>query len=439
MKVLIVDGGARGQALAWLALQSSRVKEVCVAPGNGGTFALSKKLGKKAYNAAIHLTDIAVLIELVKKERFDLVVVGAEDALAAGIVDKMQKYGIPVFGPTQEVARLESSKKYGREMAFQAGISIPSYVYFDDCEKACRYVQTCSLPVVIKVNCLAGGKGVKICYTIKEAYGFLNRVMSEWGPGAVLIEEYLGTGPELSGHAFCDKNGNIFMLPLSQDHKRVFDNDKGDNTGGMGAYAPVPWANDYLRRVQHDFIEPIVDYLMNGKNSFVGCLYPGLIFDQKGKLKLLEFNVRPGDPEWEAIARLWNTKAMDFIDVLEMCITGNLDKMGAVKSLKNSIWHSGYSICVMMVSHGYPNEYKTGFPIYGIEEAEKVPGVEIFHAGTAYQENQLVTAGGRVLAVTALANTLIEANFRVYQAVSLIKAKGMKFHYRTDIVNCGNY
>lgn len=428
MKVLIVDGGARGQALAWLILKSKRVKEVCVAPGNGGTPFLSRKSGKKAYNMMIWPTDAANLIEFSKKEKIDLIVVGSEDALAAGLVDRAQKYGIPVFGPNQKSALLESSKKYGREIALKANIPSPLYKYFCDLGEACQYVKTCSFPIVIKIDCLAQGKGVKICQTISEAYNFLSRVMSDWGLSAVLIEEYLGKGPELSVHAFCDKKGNILMLPLSQDYKRALDGNKGENTGGMGAYAPVSWANYYLhRQTKHSFIEPAIDYLMNEQSPFIGCLYLGLIIDQKGKLKLLEFNVRPGDPEWEAISRKWSLET-DIVDAFEACITGNLNKV----KIK---FNSGYSVCVVMASQGYPNsnECKTGFLIYGIEEAEKIPGVIVFHAGTAYKENQLVIAGGRVLAVTALADTLEEARARAYQAVSCIKTKDGDLHYRTDI------
>lgn len=415
-KVLIVGSGGREHALAWRLAQSPKVEKLYVAPGNAGTAATGE-------NVSIKATDIGGLFMFAEREKIDLTVVGPDDPLAMGIADAFQARGFRIFGPAKAAARIEASKAFAKQFMLEQGIPTADFRTFRNLRSAVAYAETVSHPLVVKASGLALGKGVIVCETREETSNALRLIMRDRIFGAagneVVIEEYL-EGQEISIHALSDGYYYV-MFPPSQDHKRACEGDTGPNTGGMGTIAPVPWVSvQDMRAIEDSIVLPAIDGMRKRKTPFVGCLYPGLMMTSAGP-RALEFNARFGDPETQVYMRLLKT---DILDIIEACIDGKL------KNVKVE-WRPGFAACVVLASAGYPGEYKKGFEISGVAEAEQIPGVIVFQAGTAIQDGKLVTSGGRVLGVSAVGDTLREALDRAYKAVKRIHFEGME--YRKDI------
>ncbi len=414
--VLVIGSGGREHALVWKLAQSPKVGRICVAPGNGGTCQIAE-------NIPIQATDINALLSFARARSIDLTIVGPDDPLALGIVDVFRRNGLAIFGPTQAAAVIESSKAAAKDMMHAANIPAPHSRIFWDYEKASSYIKTQTFPMVIKANGLALGKGVYVCKTADEAKDALIKIMVGRVHGqagdCVIAQEFL-YGQEVSVHAFCDGN-TVKLLPLAQDHKPVFDGDLGNNTGGMGTICPVPWIKEKtMQQVQKQIVGPILSELARCNREFTGLLYPGLMITTEGP-KVLEFNARFGDPETQVYMRLLQT---DLFGLLCSCVNGTLADVAIT-------WKPGFAACIVLASRGYPGEYRKGFAISGIREAEKLPGVVVFHAGTTHDGARLKTSGGRVLGVSAVGETLQESLDRAYQAAALICFEGV--HYRKDI------
>jgi len=415
MKVLIVGSGGREHALAWKVAQSEKVEKVYGAPGNPGIAQIGECVDIKP-------TEIEKLADFAEREGIDLTIVGPEAPLVAGITDEFERRGLKVFGPSKAAAQLEGSKAFAKEMMRKYGVPTADFQVFDDPEKAKEYIRKVGAPIVVKADGLAAGKGVVVAQTVEEAIEAVDRIMVEkvFGEAGnrVVVEECL-KGEEASYLVITD--GERFVpLATAQDHKAVFDGDRGPNTGGMGAYSPAPVLSEEMEReVQEKVIKPILRGMAQEGMPFKGILYAGLMITEEGP-KVLEFNVRFGDPEAQAILRRLED---DLVEVALSAVEGRL-----VEELH---WRPETSICVVLASKGYPGKYEKGKVITGIEEAEKVPTVVVFHAGTAVKDGKLVTNGGRVLNVTALGKDIVEARERAYEAVKRIHFDGM--HYRTDI------
>lgn len=423
MRILIVGSGGREHALGWKIAQSPRASKLYFAPGNGGT----RELGE---NVLIAEKDVRGLYAVARRQKIDLTIVGPEDALAAGIVDYFEKRDVPIFGPSRMAARIESWKPFAKRLMERVGISTAPFRVFRSLNQARHYIRKHGLPIVIKAAGLAGGKGVYVCKTWAEAEYALDALMVKftyWGASREVVIEDCIDGEELSAHALCDRNGTVCLFPFSQDHKSIFDNDEGPNTGGMGTHAPyIPSAlnaDGSTHAVKSGIIQPALAYLAQLGHPFVGCLYPGLMATQNGSLITLEFNARPGDPETQCYMRLLKT---DLVDMCLACINGTLDKLLVE-------WHPGYAVCVIVASVGYPGKPKVGIPIYGLAEAAQVPGVVLLHAGTRFDRGTLVTSGGRVIGVSAYASTRREAVANAYEAIFLLCFEQGAIQYRTDI------
>jgi phosphoribosylamine---glycine ligase len=429
MKVLLIGSGGREHALAWKLSQSPRLTKLYAAPGNPGT-------SQFAENVPIKATAIDELLAFALRENIDLTIVGPEDPLALGIVDRFQENGLAIFGPTEAAAQIEASKEFSKQLMKKCGVVTSSYEVHTEYNKALKRVQEhfrdfiAGSPIVIKASGPAVGKGAYVCHDLEEAKEALMQIMVERiheSAGDIVIIEGFVPGDEASMHAFCD--GETFHLfPPAQDHKAVFDNNEGPNTGGMGTIAPLSWLTGY-QNVGRTIVRPIINSLKNAGTPFVGLLYPGLKVapddapdDRWKDVHVLEFNARFGDPETQVYMRLLKT---DILDIFEACVKGELHKI-------NIEWNPSFAACVVMASQGYPSaSYKKGCKISGIEKAEKIPGVVVFHAGTKRQNGELVTSGGRVLGVTAMDTTLQGAIDLAYKAVKRIHFEGA--HYRTDI------
>ena len=417
-KVLVVGGGGREHALAWKLAQSEKVRKVFVAPGNGGTAGA----GGKIENVPISEKEIDKLIEFATTNDIALTVIGPEAPLTAGIVDRFQSAGLRCFGPDAAAARLEGSKRYCKELMEKTGVPTAGYRVFTDYSEAVAYARSVAYPVVIKASGLAAGKGVIVPGSLAESNHALHRIMVDREFGAsgdeVLIEEYL-TGQEATVLAFCD-GATIALMPAAQDHKPLLDGDKGPNTGGMGAYAPTPLVDAALElQVVETVMRPVLDELAREGHPYVGVLYAGLMLTDDGP-KVLEFNCRFGDPEAQVVLPLLHS---DLYEILSACVAGTLDELIVE-------WEDAVAATVVAASAGYPGEYERGIPITGIGEANSVPGVTVFHAGTALADN-VVTAGGRVLAVTGVQPTLPMALACAYHGIEHIDFAGMQ--YRNDI------
>ena len=416
MNVLVVGGGGREHALVWKIAQSPRVKKIFCAPGNAG-------IADLATCVPIDAEDIEKLVQLVKKEAIDLTVVGPEGPLSMGIVDIFQKKGLKVFGATRKAAEIESSKSFAKTLMNQYGIPTAESKTFVKYEKAEAFIRKSVMPIVVKADGLAAGKGVLICKTVDEALAALKLVMVDMAYGEagkkVIVEEFL-TGEEASFLAFTDGK-TVLALPSSQDHKAVSDNDEGPNTGGMGAYSPAPVVDDYLhRKIMSEVMIPAVNGMAAEGRPYKGVLYAGLMI-QNDQIKVLEFNARFGDPEAQPLLmRLKN----DIIEIMEAVICGRLD------TCKLEI-DDRASVCVVMASKGYPGSYPKGLPISGLEDVRKLKNVIVFHAGTSRKDGTVVTNGGRVLGVTAIGDSIRDAIATAYQAVARISWEGV--HYRRDI------
>lgn len=421
MNVLVIGKGGREHALVWKLAQSPRAGRVYCAPGNAGT-------AQDGTNVPIDATEREKLARFCKKEQVGLVVIGPEEPLAWGLSDYLRGQGLKVFGPSQEAARIESSKAFSKELMQHADVPTAEFQIFDHPEAARAYILARDYPLVVKADGLAAGKGVFVCSTPDQALEAVQRIMvrEEFGPAAgkqVVVEKRL-EGEELSLLALVSGR-SILMLPATQDHKAAFDGDRGPNTGGMGAYCPAPRATpEILAQAENDIFVPIVHAMKRGRFPFQGLLYAGVMLTRQG-LRVLEFNARFGDPETQVI--LMRLKS-DLLELLLACAEERLPEMdGRVE------WDARPAVTVIMASGGYPGRYETGKVISGLEAAAQLPGVKVFHAGTRQADGRILTDGGRVLAVTALGDTLADAKTRAYDAVRLIHFPNA--HYRTDIAD----
>jgi len=416
MKILVIGSGGREHALAWKLKQSPYADRIFCAPGNAGTAEIGE-------NVAISASDLGPLVRFAKENRVNLTVVGPDDPLAAGIVDLFAREGLRVFGPAKAAARLESSKIFAKELMREQGIPTAEAGTFKRSDDALRFCNPLRFPIVIKADGLALGKGVIIASDLVAARSTIDAMMNQGRFGAagrrIVVEEFL-RGTECSLHALVD-GANYRLLQTARDHKRAFDKDTGPNTGGMGAFSP---ANNWNAELEDQFhkkiMRPLLRALQEKKITFRGLLYPGLMISADG-VRVLEFNCRFGDPETQAILPRMKS---DLLPLLEATIDGNIDTCTIE-------WDPRPAVAVVLASVGYPNKYETGKTISGLDAAARLDDVQIFHAGTKPVNDEVVTAGGRVLAVTALGSTIEVARARAYEAVSRIQFENC--HYRRDI------
>jgi len=415
LKVMVIGGGAREHTLAWKIAQSSKVTEFYAAPGNAGTAAIARNLNLRP-------TDIEALATAAQDIGIDLTVVGPEAPLASGIVDHFEHLGMPIFGPTKAAAQIESSKVFARKLMQKYAIPCPRGVIFSSYPEARDYIESQTAPIVVKVDGLAAGKGVTVANSKEEALKALSAIMEAKIFGSagdsVIVEECL-TGKEVSLLALTDSKTVIPLIPAC-DYKRVFDDDQGPNTGGMGSYSPPGFFDTALtKEVMRTILEPAIRAMAEEGMPYKGVLYAGLMITPDGP-KVLEFNARFGDPETQVILPCLKT---DLVDILLAIINNRLDEIVIE-------WSNNACVGVVMASAGYPWSYKTGFPIKGLDKLDTE--ILVFHAGTKQGENsQVYTNGGRVLTVTATGKTMAEARTRVYQNLPRIHFNGC--HYRKDI------
>jgi phosphoribosylamine--glycine ligase len=422
LTLLLIGSGGREHALAWALARSPRVGQVYVAPGNAGTEWPAAARMAAATNVALSADDSPALLALARERRVDLTVVGPEAPLAAGVVDLFQAAGQPIFGPSRAAARLEASKSFAKDFMRACAIPTGGHAAFTDYEAARRYLAGTG-PVVVKADGLAAGKGVLMCDDEAAAQAALRQVMlaREFGAAGdtVVVEDRL-SGPEVSVLAFSDGR-TVAPMPPARDHKRVFDGDRGPNTGGMGAFAPPPDVGAALAdEIRRTVLQPAVDGMAVRGTPYVGVLYAGIMLTAAGP-RVLEFNCRFGDPETQAILPLLDG---DLAEILLACVDGRLDQVDVR-------WRSGACATVVLASEGYPGAYPKGRPISGLDEASGREAVAVFHAGTARRDGRVVTAGGRVLAVSATGDDLPSALACAYAGVACIHFEGM--HYRRDI------
>lgn len=415
MKILVIGSGGRENALVWKLNQSEQVEKIYCVPGNGGTELICD-------NVAVDVRNHVEVVNFCKEKIIDLVVIGPEAPLASGLADDLEKEGINVFGASYAASRLESSKIYAKEVMGRYNIPTAEFRIFQEANKAIQYIETVKLPVVIKANGLAQGKGVIIAETKEEAIKTINDMLCDKIFGSagdkIIIEECL-FGEEASILVLTDGE-NILPLASSQDHKRIFEGDKGPNTGGMGAYSPAPVVDGTLfDEIVENVVRPTIEGLKKDGVIYKGVLYAGIMITEDGP-KVLEYNVRFGDPETQVI--LPRMKC-DLADILMSVAKGDL-------SGKNIDWDERDCVCVVMASGGYPGEYDRGKEISGIKEAEN-EGALVFHAGTNLQNGKVVTSGGRVLNVVGFGNGIADAMKNTYEAVNKISFEGA--HYRKDI------
>ncbi len=416
MRILVVGNGGREHALAWRLSQSPRMKRLWIAPGNAGT-------AQEGENVSIAADDIKGLVQFAKKEKVDLVVVGPELPLSLGLVDALASEKIRAFGPSRAAAQLESSKVFCKLLLRQADVPTADYQVFRDADSAMRYVKARypndreRTPLVVKADGLASGKGVIVCSLRDEVLDAIDRIgrKSEFGKAGLqmVIEERL-EGPEVSVLAITDGR-TIVPLPAAQDHKAAYDGDTGPNTGGMGAYSPTPiMTEELLETIQDKILVPSIHTMKRNRKPFKGVLYAGLMLTQTGP-KVLEYNVRFGDPECQPLLMRLQS---DLLDLLEATVDGRLDEIEPPR------WDPRPSICVVMASAGYPGEYRTGEEITGLDAAAEVSDVKVFHAGTKMQDGKVLTNGGRVLGVTAIGESLANAKLQAYKGVQAIRWPG---------------
>ncbi|MCB1890537.1 MAG: phosphoribosylamine--glycine ligase [Rhodocyclaceae bacterium] len=416
MKVLVIGSGGREHALAWKLVQSPKVHKVYVAPGNAGT-ALEQGVEN------VPITDTKVLIEFAKREDVVLTVVGPEAPLADGVVDAFRAAGQKIFGPIRAAAQLEASKDFAKQFMARHKIPTAAYATFTDAAEAHAYVKRQGAPIVIKADGLAAGKGVVVAMTADEAHAAIDMMLVDnkmGGAGArVVIEEFM-TGEEASFIVMADGR-HAMALATSQDHKRLKDGDQGPNTGGMGAYSPAPVVTPEVHaRVMREVIMPTLNGMIADGHPYTGFLYAGLMIDDEGKPRVVEFNCRMGDPETQPIMMRLKT---DLVDLVEAAIDGKLDTAEAE-------WDRRFALGVVLAAHGYPESPRKGDVISGLPEAGR-PEAHVFHAGTANRDDQVVTAGGRVLCVTALGENVKTAQRNAYDVADHIMFDGKQM--RRDI------
>ncbi|MDQ7780661.1 MAG: phosphoribosylamine--glycine ligase [Planctomycetota bacterium] len=416
MKVLVVGSGGREHALVWKIKQSPRVTELLAAPGNAGIASIARCV-------EVSSDDIKGLFDLARSEKVDLTVVGPEAPLTAGLVDKFEEARMRIFGPRSNAAELEGSKVFCKSLLRKHAIPTAGFRVVTSADAAADYLRSVAFPVVIKADGLAAGKGVSICNTYEDAVyvasGMLEKKIFGSAGDKIVIEDHL-VGEEASVLA-CVDGRNLLVLEAAQDHKRALDGDKGPNTGGMGAYSPVPALSEAdMKRVIAEILVPTVHAMRKEDRTYKGVLYAGIMLTRQGP-KVLEFNVRFGDPETQPI--IMRLKS-DIIPLLEATIDGKLEACELE-------WDRRAAVCVVLASGGYPGKYEKGKQILGLTEVAASSNVAVFHAGTTRSGDKTVTSGGRVLGVTGLGQTIAAARDEVYKAVSMISFDGM--HYRKDI------
>ena len=417
LKVLVVGSGAREHCLAWKIAQSSEVDKVYCAPGNGGTHQVAE-------NVDIAATDIEGLLGFAIKEKIDITMVGPEAPLVDGIVDRFKKNDLKVFGPTKDLALLEGSKVFAKEVMKKYNIPTADFAVFSDARQAKEYVKTKGVPIVVKADGLAAGKGVIVCVSEQEAIEAIDEMLvaKKFGEAGekIVIEDCL-EGEEASILIFTDGK-TIVPLVSSQDHKRAYDNDQGPNTGGMGAYAPAPIVTDEMfKKIMDQICIPLIEGLSKDGKRYSGILYVGLMI-KNGEPSVLEFNVRFGDPETQAI--LPKLKS-DLAEAIIKTASGQLDKVTLT-------WDDRPCICVVLASGGYPGAYEKGKEIAGLDELKDIKDVFVFHAGTKLNST-ITTSGGRVLSVVGLGEDIKDAQSKAYNAISKVNFEGM--YYRKDIAS----
>jgi phosphoribosylamine---glycine ligase len=416
MKILVIGSGGREHALVWKLAQSPMLSRLYCAPGNAGT-------AEQAENVPIKADDIASLLAFAREHAIDFTVVGPELPLALGIVDGFRREGLAIFGPTRRAAQLETSKAFAKAIMNKYGIPTAPFRIFSDPQQAETYVDRHAVPLVVKADGLAAGKGAIVCKTRESAHYAIEQIMRAKAFGdagaQVVIEEFL-QGEEVSFFALTDGT-SLVPLPACQDHKALYDADEGPNTGGMGAYSPVPVVNVALsERIMEEIMRPTVRAMAAEGRPYQGVLYAGLMLVGR-RLWVIEFNARFGDPEAQVLMMRLDS---DLLPLLRATTDGTLDR-------QECRWLDDAAVCVVMASRGYPDAYDRGRPITGIDQATQAPGVAVFHAGTTSRDGRLVTSGGRVLGVTVRAPDLHQAVGRAYQTVHHITWDGV--HYRTDI------
>ena len=417
MRILVIGSGGREHALVWKIAQSKLCDKLFCASGNAGIAQIAECIDIKADN-------IAGLLEFVRKEKIDFTVVGPEVPLALGIVDEFAKYNLKIFGPNKSAAQMEASKVFSKELMAKYKVPTADFKVFDDPDAAKKYIDKIGAPCVVKADGLAAGKGVVVAKTVDEAKKAVESMMQEkiFGDAGnkVIIEECL-QGEEASILVITDSK-EVIALASAQDHKRIFDNDQGPNTGGMGVYSPAPVVTKELfKEIMDKVIYRTIDGLAKEGIDYRGVLYAGIMLTKDGP-KTLEFNVRFGDPETQAI--LPRLKS----DLVEIMLAASEQKLNRIRNLE---WDARACVCVVCAARGYPGNYEKGKEIFGVEAAAKMKGVVVFSAGTKLENKKIVTSGGRVLGVTGLGNTIKEAINTAYTAVKEISFEGM--HYRKDI------
>jgi phosphoribosylamine---glycine ligase len=416
MKVLVIGSGGREHALAWKIRQSSRVDDVYVVPGNAGTARIAR-------NVQLNIADLSKLCSFAQEENIGLTVVGPDDALAAGIVDAFQAAGLRIFGPSKKAAQLESSKSFAKRFMVRHGIPTAHFAEFNSSEDARRAIEEFGFPVVVKADGLALGKGVVIAANRSEAIATIDDMIERRRFGEagrkIVLEEFL-SGAECSIHALVD-GSSYLLFPAAQDHKQIYDGNRGPNTGGMGTCSPSRKLDSAsLHKIREQVLDPFIHGIQTDSLDFRGLLFPGLMLTKEGP-RVLEFNCRFGDPETQVL--LPRLKG-DLVDLLEATIDGRLHTL-------NPEWDPRAAVCVVMASGGYPGSYETGKTISGLQQVEEEAGMMIFHAGTRRVEDRLITAGGRVLGVTALGATLLDAREAAYKGIKKIEFDGS--YFRRDI------
>ena len=416
MKVLVVGGGGREHTIIWKLTQSSRITKLYCAPGNGG-------ISKLAECVPIKAIDIEKMVSFAKQENIDLVMVAPDDPLALGMVDAMEAAGIRAFGPVKAAAILEGSKAFSKDLMYKYNIPTAGYKVFTNSDEAIAYLKAGKIPVVVKADGLALGKGVIIAQTLQEAIDAVNSIMNDkvFGEAGskVVIEEFI-EGPEVSILAFTDGK-TIVPMVSSQDHKRAYDQDMGPNTGGMGTFSPSPlYTAELDEYCMENIFLPTVDAMNKEGRTFKGVIYFGLMLTKDGP-KVLEYNARFGDPETQVVLPRLKT---DLLEIFEAIIDERLDSIDIE-------WDDNAAVCVVAASGGYPGKYQTGIEIKGIDAAQENDQTIVFHAGTSTKDGTFFTAGGRVLGVTAVAQSMQQAIEKAYQGIEKISFDGM--HFRKDI------
>ena len=416
MKILVIGSGGREHALVWKISQSPKVSKIYCAPGNAGISQIAQCIN-------ISVDKITELADFAQETKIDLTVVGPELSLSLGIVDEFNQRGLKIFGPTKIATEIESSKVFSKNMMKKYHIPTADYATFNDIKEALTHIKKRQFPLVLKADGLAAGKGVFIVHGMEEAEASLDSLMNEkiFGDAGrqVIVEDFL-EGEEVSVLAFSDGT-NVIPMVSSQDHKKIYDHDQGPNTGGMGAYSPVPFYDENSKdEVLGQILKPIISGLKKEGREYKGVIYAGLVFTKKG-IKVLEFNARFGDPETQALLPGMET---DIVEIFMAVIEGQLPTI----DIK---WNNNSVVCVIAASGGYPAKYQKGKIISGLEKLENKKDAYVFHAGTKYQDEKIVTSGGRVLGMTAWAENISDAKKKAYESIKKIDFKDM--YYRKDI------